>query len=273
MKRKIKIFVILFILLIIYLYVANITLLPDTIILMQGEKLDLATLWGIETKQISISNPNVGEYKKGEVIQTSNNTEESLEEIGKIELNFNLFNLIPTKDVSVNVIPKTKVVPLGNAIGLKLYTEGVLIVGMTEIEGEKPYENTGIKEGDRIIEIDNKQIYTTDDLIETVNKANGRQISLKYVRQNTEELTNITPVKTKEDEYKLGLWVRDAAAGVGTASFYVPSTNMFACLGHGITDIDTKDLITISNGELVTTNIVSIEKGLKGKPRTNKRQY
>ena len=267
MKRKIKISILLFILLIIYLYVANITLLPDTIIMMQGEKLNLATLWGIETKQISNSNPNIGEYKQGEIIQASNITEQdNLEEIGKIELNFNLFNLLPTKDVSVNVIPKLKVVPLGNAIGLKLYTEGVLIVGMTEIEGEKPYESAGIKEGDRIISIDNKKISTTEDLIETVNQTNGKEILLKYIRQDTEETTSITPVKTKDNEYKLGLWVRDAAAGVGTASFYIPSTNMFACLGHGITDIDTKDLITISNGELVTTNIVSIEKGEKGSP-------
>lgn len=54
--------------------------------------------------------------------------------------------------------------------------------------------------------------------------------------------------------------------GVGTATFYEPSTGMFASLGHGITDIDTGDLITISNGELVTTNIVSVQKGEKGKP-------
>jgi len=137
---------------------------------------------------------------------------------------------------------------------------------MTEIEGQKPYENTGIKEGDRIISINNTKISDTEDLVETVNNSNGKEILIKYIRNETEEIISMKPVQTKENDYKLGLWVRDAAAGVGTATFYIPSTGMFACLGHGITDIDTEELVTISNGELVTTDIVSIKKGEKGKP-------
>ena len=267
MKRKIKIFLILFILLILYIYVANITLFPKNILLMQGEKLNLKAVWGINIIEKENSNPNIGEYKEEGFIQASSIAEDSqIQEVGKISLNLNLFNSIPIKDVSVNVIPKTTVIPLGNAIGLKLYTEGVLVVGMTEIEGKKPYENTGIKEGDRIISIDNTEISNTEDLVETVNKSNGKKVIIKYVRNETEETTSIMPVQTKENEYKLGLWVRDAAAGVGTATFYIPSTGMFASLGHGITDIDTEELITISNGELVTTDIVSIQKGEKGKP-------
>lgn len=267
MKRKIKICFILSILMILYIYIASITLLPKTILLMQGENLNLRALWGIGIKEIENSNPNIGEYRQGRMIQASSGAEESkVEEIGKIDLSFDLFHSIPLKQVSVNVIPKTKVIPLGNAIGLKLYTEGVLIVGMSSIEGKKPYENTGIKEGDRIISINDVKVGSTEDLIETVNASQGREITIKYKRDTQEETTSMIPVKTEENEYKLGLWVRDAAAGVGTASFYVPSTGMFASLGHGITDIDTGDLITIANGELVTTNIVSIQKGEKGNP-------
>ena len=268
MKRKIKVILLLFILLFLYIYVASVTLVPNSIILMQGESLNLATLWGISIKENENSNPNIGEYKQNRTIEaaTKNIEDNSLNETGKIDLSLNLLDKIPLKEISVNVIPKVKVIPLGNAIGLKLYTEGVLIVGMSEIEGKKPYELSGIKEGDRIISIDDKKIETTEDLIETVNASKGKEVSIKYVRENSEEVTNITPVQTKQNEYKLGLWVRDAAAGVGTASFYIPSTGMFASLGHGITDIDTGDLITISNGELVSTNIVSIQKGEKGKP-------
>ena len=268
MKRKIKVILLLFILLFLYIYVASVTLVPNSIILMQGESLNLATLWGISIKENENSNPNIGEYKQNRTIEaaTKNIEDNSLNETGKIDLSLNLLDKIPLKEISVNVIPKVKVIPLGNAIGLKLYTEGVLIVGMSEIEGKRPYELSGIKEGDRIISIDDKKIETTEDLIETVNASKGKEVSIKYVRENSEEVTNITPVQTKQDEYKLGLWVRDAAAGVGTASFYIPSTGMFASLGHGITDIDTGDLITISNGELVSTNIVSIQKGEKGKP-------
>ena len=183
-------------------------------------------------------------------------------------MNVNLFKHLNVSNVTVNVIPKTTVIPLGNAIGLKLYTQGVLGVGMSEIEGEKPYENTGIKEGDRIIYINNKKISNTDDLVQTVNSSQGKQVEVKYIKEenNEEVITNIKPAKTKDNEYKLGLWVRDAAAGVGTATFYEPSTGMFALLGHGLTDIDTGDLVTIANGELVNSNIVSITKGEKGKP-------
>lgn len=268
MKRKIKVILLLFILLFLYIYVASVTLVPNSIILMQGDSLNLATLWGISIKENENSNPNIGEYKQNRTIEaaTKNIEDNSLNETGKIDLSLKLLDKIPLKEISVNVIPKVKVIPLGNAIGLKLYTEGVLIVGMSEIEGKRPYELSGIKEGDRIISIDNKKIETTEDLIETVNASKGKEVSIKYVRENSEEVTNITPVQTKQNEYKLGLWVRDAAAGVGTASFYIPSTGMFASLGHGITDIDTGDLITISNGELVSTNIVSIQKGEKGKP-------
>ena len=90
-------------------------------------------------------------------------------ETGKMNLELSLFNLFPVKDVTVNVIPKTTVIPIGKAIGMKLYTDGVLVVGMTEIEGKKPYENTGIEAGDKIIEIDNTEINNTNDLIACVN--------------------------------------------------------------------------------------------------------
>lgn len=267
MKRKFKITLLILILLIIYIYISSVTLLPKSIILMQGETLNLATLWGISIQEKSNTNPNIYEYKQGKIIQASSNaSEEKNKELGKIDLSFNLFNSVSLKEISVNVIPKMKVVPLGNAIGLKLYTEGVLIVGMSDIEGQKPYEKAGIKEGDRIIAVNNKEISSTEELVETVNNTKGKETIIKYMRKNVEETTSMIPAKTKDNEYKLGLWVRDAAAGVGTATFYVPESGMFASLGHGITDVDTGELITIANGELVTTNIVSVQKGEKGKP-------
>ncbi len=179
-----------------------------------------------------------------------------------------LFDSLNVSNLTINVIPKTTVIPLGNTIGLKLYTEGVLVVGMSEIEGEKPYEDTGIKEGDRIIKIDKEKISNTEDLVQTVNSSQGKEVQITYIKEDTneEKVTNILPAKTKDNEYKLGLWVRDAAAGVGTLTFYEPDSKMFAALGHGITDIDTGSLVTIANGELVSSNIVSITKGEKGNP-------
>ncbi len=97
-------------------------------------------------------------------------------------------------------------------------------------------------------------------------KVDGNNIKIKYVREGEEYSTNLNPAKTKQNEYKLGLWVRDAAAGVGTITFYEPETGNFAALGHGIMDIDTSKLINISKGELVTSKIISIVKGENGKP-------
>ena len=269
MKKYIKIVFLLIILIIFYLYVANVALIPKSITLLQGEKLELATLWGISIKQEKTSNPNIKVNEDGIIVETSNLADESqISEVGKINMNLKLFDNLKLSNISVNVIPKTKVIPLGNAIGLKLYTKGVLVVGMSEIEGKKPYENTGIEQGDRIIYINNKKISSTNDLVETVNSSQGEKVEVKYIsdNDNKEIITSITPAKTKENEYKLGLWVRDAAAGVGTATFYEVESGMFASLGHGITDIDTGELVTIANGELVNSNIVSITKGEKGKP-------
>ncbi len=257
MKVLKKFFVILF-LLVVYMYVCNISMLPNNIILMQGETLNLNTILGINVKSSSLSN----------AITASSNLNNSIaENTGKMELELDLFNLFPVKDVTVNVIPKTKVVPLGKAIGMRLYTEGVLVVGMSEIEGKKPYENSGIETGDKIVEVNNVEIKSTDELIQCVNSANGSSVEIKYINdKNEEEVANITPAKTAENEYKLGLWVRDAAAGVGTVTFYEPSSGEFGALGHGINDVDTYELIDIANGEIVTTNIIDIVKGEKGSP-------
>ena len=253
MKLYKKILIIL-ILIIVYAYICNICMLPDNIILMQGEFLNLNTIFGIN-------------LKSSETMQASSNLNNKIvQKTGKLDLSLNLFDLFSVKDVTVNVIPNTTVIPIGKAIGMKMYTEGVLVVGMSEIEGKKPYEKTGIEAGDTIVEINNIKINSTDDLIECVNSSKGQEIEIKYINDNEEKTTSIEPVKTSNNEYKLGLWVRDAAAGVGTLTFFEPSTNNFASLGHGINDVDTYELINIAKGELVTTNIVDIVKGQDGTP-------
>lgn len=254
--KKLKKIIIITILLIIYIYVCYVAFLPSNYIVMQGEELTINTLLGMKI---------IGQNEK--TIQTvSNINENRINQIGKIDLSLKLFDLLKVKDLSVNVVPKTSVVPVGEAIGMKLYTDGVLVVGMSEIEGKKPYENTGIKEGDRIIQINENDINNTTELMQQVNASKGNTISVKYIHDEETITTSMEPVKSSSNEYKLGLWVRDAAAGVGTLTFYEPSTGMFATLGHGILDVDTSDLIKIANGELVTTNILNIQKGEKGTP-------
>ena len=176
----------------------------------------------------------------------------------------NLFGILDVKDITINIIENAEVVPIGDIVGVKLYTDGVLVVGMSEISGNKPYEEAGIKEGDRIIEMNEKTVTCTADLMQTVKDSNGEKIQVIYVRDGEKKETSITPIEVSSNNYKIGLWVRDTAAGVGTVTYYEPETNSFAALGHGIIDIDTNELISIASGEFVTTNIVSIAKGEEG---------
>ena len=149
---------------------------------------------------------------------------------GKIQMTANLFGMFDVKEITVNVIENASVVPLGNIVGVKLYTSGVLVVGMSEIFGDKPYEEAGIKEGDRIVKINENAVTCTADLIQNVNESNGEKLQVIYIRDGVKKQTSITPVKVSDNNYKIGLWVRDTAAGVGTVSYYEPSTNSFAAL-------------------------------------------
>lgn len=260
-KSILKKILLVFFLIIIYSYVLSITNLPDEVVIFEGEKISMKTLLGVNIKT-----------KIESTIETlSNNSESVTETAGKATLEVSLFDSINLKKVDVDVLPKTKVIPVGSIAGVKLYTNGVLVVGMSEIEGDdnkkyKPYENSGIKEGDTIVEINQKQISSTEDLIETVNKSQGKDVKIKYIHEEETKECSIVPVKTNGSQYKLGLWVRDSAAGVGTVSFYEPSSKTFGALGHGITDIDTNELINIASGEFVTTRILNITKGESGNP-------
>ena len=243
--KKFKNVITIIFLFILYIYVANISLIPKEIVLLEGEELNLKKMFGIQTV---------------ETAKTSNNN------YNVSNLEVNMFGSIPLKDVKVTVIDDIEVVPIGKIIGLKLYTNGVLVVGMSEIEDcnnnlIKPYQNTDIKEGDTILKINENEIQDIDVLKEVVNKSEGENLKLTILRDGSILTSNITPVKTNDKEYKLGLWVKDAATGVGTMTYYEPNSKSFAVLGHGITDSDTNNLINIESGELVTSKVISIKKG------------
>ena len=260
MKKAFKFGIIAF-LFIIYLYVCKINSIPKNIIMYGKEKLPFGNFLGIDYK---IGNDDL------DIVLASSKIGEEIPKENVIEVK--LFDTITVKEVNLNVIEKTKVIPGGQVAGLKLYTNGVTVVGMSEIKAEngekhKPYENTNIEEGDRIIKINNEEIENTKHLIDIVNKSNGQVLNIQFAKNGEIEYTQIMPIKGTDGKYKIGLWVRDTSAGIGTLSIYEPSTGNFAALGHGIADIDTGELVEISNGDFITTNIVSIIKGSKGNPR------
>ena len=260
MKKLFKKMILLTFLLIIYVYILVISNIPDKITIFEGENISLKTIFGMTVNS------------EDEVLEVSTNSgEKTIHKIGNETLSVSLFDKLFLKSVDVSVLPKTTVIPVGNIAGVKLYTNGVLVVGMSEIEGEdsktyKPYENTGIEEGDTIVKVNDNLVSSTEDLIEKVNMSNGEKVEIEYIHDEETKECSITPVKTSEEEYKLGLWVRDSAAGVGTVTFYEPSTQSFGALGHGITDIDTGDLLNIASGEFVTAKVLNIKKGEDGNP-------
>lgn len=245
---------------IIYIYILVIYHIPDKITIFEGEDISLKTFFGITL------------HAEEDVLTVSADTgQKTINTVGNEKVSVTLFDKLFIKNVDVSVLPRTTVIPVGNIAGVKLYTNGVLVVGMSEIEGEdsktyKPYENSGIEEGDTIVKVNNTMIYSTEDLIENVNLSNGENVKIEYIHEKETKECSIRPVKTNEEEYKLGLWVRDSAAGVGTVTFYEPETQQFGALGHGITDIDTGDLLNISSGEFVTAKVLNIKKGEDGNP-------
>lgn len=266
MKKALKLLIIAF-LLCVLIYICKLDSIPNRLIMYNdmNKSIDLGNFFGINYKFNG---------KDLNTILTSVNTENEIKKENIIQIK--LFDRINLKNVVVDVIDRATVIPVGQVSGLKLYTNGVLVVGKSEIKAEdgqkyKPYENTNIQEGDKIIRINNTEIENTSHLINIVNKSEGKILNIEYIKNGVVSNAQIIPIKAEDQKYKIGLWVRDSNAGIGTLSVYEPSTGSFAALGHGITDIDTGDLVEISNGEFLTTDIISIEKGKKGKPRKNKR--
>lgn len=201
----------------------------------------------------------------------------------KISLIFVLF-FVYAYVLSINYLPVTiavngeevkisdiQVIPIGEIIGIKLYTCGVLVVGTAKIEGAdgqvyKPYENIDIKEGDSIIKINDDYINSTEELVEIINANDGKEIKVTYINNNQEKEGAITPIKDSQGSYKIGLWVRDSAGGIGTMTFYNEETQSFAALGHPITDIDTGDIIQTASGEIDNVSIMSVSKGKEDQP-------
>ena len=260
MKKNIIALTIILVLLITYIYIIAIEHVPEQLVIFEGETINIKTILGLKIKN------------NQEIIETSSSQVNNIsEKTGKTTLQVSLFDNLLVKNVNVDILPKTKVIPVGKIAGVKLYTNGVLVVGMSQIEGKdnkiyKPYENTGIEEGDTIIKINENEISSTQDLTNKINQSNGNEIKIQYIHNEQTKECSIKPVETSNKEYKVGLWVRDSAAGVGTVTFYEPSTKTFGALGHGIADIDTEELINIASGEFVTTKILNITKGETGNP-------
>lgn len=191
---------------------------------------------------------------------------------GKTNAKLKMLNVLPVKNVTVNVIPDKKIIPSGEAIGVKIQTKGVLVVGLSSItasDGKKrsPAANAGFEVGDTILEIDGHKIEKERDISTIVNENSNKKLNFLIERSGMQHNLSVQPIQSIDDDiYRIGLWVRDNIAGVGTMTFYDPETNSFGALGHGITDIDSGVLIDISKGTILKSKVASVQKARKTVP-------
>ncbi len=181
------------------------------------------------------------------------------------------FGVFPIKDVSVSVVEEGNVVLGGIPFGIKLYADGVMVVSLSDVDtlsgGVYPAKKAGIKVGDIILSIDGKPVYTNEEVAEAVKRSNGASMLFRIRRDDIDSTVTVQPVKSvNEGCYKIGMWVRDSSAGIGTVTFYDPQTNVLAGLGHAVCDVDTGHVIPISSGEIVPARIYGVTKSESGTP-------
>lgn len=181
----------------------------------------------------------------------------------------NLFGVIPVKTVTVDVVKESDVIPSGQPFGVKLLTEGVMVVGMSDVDtasgSDNPSYAAGIRVGDILIALNGQTVSTNDEVSKIFSQSGGKPVTVSLKRNNIAYSVVVTPAKSAGDNtYKAGLWVRDSTAGIGTMTFYCPGTKLFAGLGHGVCDVDTGEIMPLSTGDIVHAIINGVTKGSKG---------
>ncbi|MCL2069024.1 MAG: SpoIVB peptidase [Oscillospiraceae bacterium] len=183
-----------------------------------------------------------------------------------------ILDRIPVSQVSqVQTAERRMVVPGGTPFGIKMFTEGVMVVGMSDIksgmESINPSKAAGIKIGDMIIALNGEPVERSDDVRRIILESGGGKLGISAMRAGQRMEFTLTPVKTEyDDTFKAGIWVRDSSAGIGTLTYYDPATLAFGGLGHAVCDVDTGRLMPLSSGEIVDVNISGSNIGLSGKP-------
>lgn len=172
---------------------------------------------------------------------------------------------------SVDVVSERVLIPGGHSVGVRMDVKGVLVVGLQEIEtadGRRvnPGILAGLQIGDLILEIDRTKVYKADEVQDLVNKIQG-DVDLKVKRKDKTLNISLSPVLAKDDNlYKLGVWVKDKTAGIGTLTYYDPMNQSFGALGHAIVDPETGSVLSVEKGQLLQAQVQSIQEGTAGTP-------
>ncbi|MDD6728125.1 MAG: SpoIVB peptidase [Eubacteriales bacterium] len=215
-----------------------------------------------------------GEISYNRIYTLKNNDDEKVDfqksqRVSSSESSINILGVIPVKDVTVSQREAKKVFVSGDSFGIKLYTDGVIVVGTKNVKtssGEvNPAKDAGIEKGDIIVEINGEKMTSATQVEKVLNDNNGKAYRIKVKRNSNYKTFSVTPVfSPSEGCYKVGLWVRDSTAGIGTITFFNPENDSFAALGHPITDVDTNEIMPILEGEAVKTTVTKLYKSRAG---------
>lgn len=172
---------------------------------------------------------------------------------------------VPLKSVSTNNTDDSYVYLGGDAIGVKFYTGGAMVVGISDVGKGKissPARNAGLKMGDLITKVDGQKVESTQMFQKIIENSEGKTLLIEFKRGDKIKNATLSPVKNEDGAYKAGMWIRDSTAGIGTVT-YVTADGIFGSLGHGISDADTGTLMPLSRGSCVK---ISVDYAVKGKP-------
>lgn len=254
MKKAIRIIDGIFALCLIIIYsfiVFGNIVLPDKIEAYSTKKIEYKSVYSVENNSL---------YQ----VDYQNNSK-----VSPVENDIKLLGIIPVKTTSIIQSKPKKVSVSGESFGIKLYTDGVIIVGIRDVETDKgkcnPAKEAGLEKGDIIIEINGKKVYSADSVTDILNDNNGNDYKITVKRNgNYKEFLLKPAYSSSQGCYKVGLWVRDSTAGVGTITYYDKSNNTVSALGHPITDVDTNEIMPILDGEAVRATVTKIYKSKAG---------
>ena len=163
-----------------------------------------------------------------------------------------------------------RVIPMGRAVGIKLFSDGVLVVGLASVETEEgtkyPGRDCGLKTGDVITHIDGDEVDTIEQIQGLVTERAGEPLTIQAMRGQRQVQLTAAAVENSAGVYQLGVWLRDSMAGIGTMTFYDPDSGIFAALGHGINDVDTAMLMPLESGGIMDATVAEVKKGACGEP-------
>ncbi|MBS7218814.1 MAG: SpoIVB peptidase [Oscillospiraceae bacterium] len=167
-------------------------------------------------------------------------------------------------------VPGEKVIPLGRAVGIKLFSDGVLVVGLSSIDTAEgpasPGRTSGLKAGDVITRIDQTEVNTIEEVQNLVAQKQDAPMTLQVRRDGSDLQLTARAVRSQAGNYQLGVWLRDSMAGIGTMTFYDPQSGVFAALGHGINDVDTAKLMPLEKGSIMEASVSDVKQGKSGEP-------